>query len=115
MRTLEPLKVPSHTDPGAGGGLTSRREPESVHDFGSTALMLHILLSSRRDSWNTGPEGSETRIYANVERNVWKDDLKAHTIQVVDEPYQVLALQVCDSILILFPAKEVTDLLVKLG
>ena len=42
MRTFEPLKDPSYTHP--------RRDSESVHDFGSTSLTPHILLSSCSDS-----------------------------------------------------------------
>lgn len=42
IRTFEPSKIPSYTHP--------RRESESVHDFGSTSLTLHIFLSSCSDS-----------------------------------------------------------------
>ena len=46
-RTFEPLKVPSYTDP--------RSDSVSVQDFGSTCLTPHSFLSSRKDSWKTGP------------------------------------------------------------
>ena len=44
-----------------------------------------------------------------------KNGLRTHVIQVLDEPYQILALQTCNNVSILVPAKEVAELFVKLG
>lgn len=44
-----------------------------------------------------------------------KDDLETHAVQVLDEPYQILALQVWNNVLILVPAEEVAKLGGKFG
>jgi len=55
------------------------------------------------------------RTYTGFERGVGRNDLETHSIQVLDEPHQILALQVRNSGLIFAPAKEVVDLVVKPG
>ena len=52
--------------------------------------------------------------YIGVKRIAEKDGLETHPIQVLNEPHQILALQGSNSISILVPAEEVTELLVKL-
>jgi len=71
-RTLEPSRVPSHARPEVEGRLMSRREPESIHDFGSNSVTPHIFPSSCRDSWKARLAGLEisTRTCANSERMV---------------------------------------------
>jgi hypothetical protein len=63
--------------------------------------------------------GSEVlaRTYSNtgVERRVKKNGLETHAIQVPDEPRQIPASQAWNNVLMLVPAKEVVELLVKLG
>jgi len=94
----------------------SRRESESIYDLGSTSLAPHSFLSSCKHSWNATLAGSEIpmRPCTSVERRVKRDGLETHAIQVLDEPRQILALQVRKSVSILVPAKEVAELLVKL-
>ena len=115
-RTLEPLMVPSRTYPEAGGRPMSRRESESEQDFGSSCLTLHIFPSSYRDPWNARLAGSEipTRIYAGYECGVEKGRLETHTVQVLDEPPQILASEVRKSVSVLIPTKEVDELFVEL-
>ena len=40
--------------------------------------------------------------------------MEAHTVQIVDEPNQTLALQTCSSISVFVPAEEVGELVVKM-
>ena len=67
-----------------------------MHDFGSTPLIPHTSLNPRSDSWNAALAGPEipTRIYAGAERRVGRGSLETHTVQVLNEPRQILALQV---------------------
>ena len=94
----------------------SRREPERVHDFVNTPLTPHILLSSCSDSWNAVLAGSEisTRTYASVEHRMGKEGLEIYAIQVLNEPYQVLTLQVWKIVSIPISTKEIDELSVKL-
>jgi len=55
------------------------------------------------------------RTYAGAERGAGRNGLETHAIQVLDEPHQVLALQVRSSGSIFAPAKEVANLVVKPG
>ena len=73
-----------------------RESVESVHDFGNTPLALHIFLSSCNNSGNVVFAGLEipTRAYPGVERRVGRDGLETHAIKVLDQPCQILALQV---------------------
>jgi hypothetical protein len=86
IRTFEPPKVPSSTHP--------RRDSFSEIDFGSTALAPHISPSwcnnfrSRTLVWSE----ALARTYIGVEQNAEKDDLETHTIQILDEPRNILAL-----------------------
>ena len=116
MRTFEPLGIPSHTHPKADGRLVSRTESESIHDFGSTSLAPHIFLRLCSNSWNRSLLGSEIpqRAYASVERGARRSRLRTHTIQILNDPDQITALQSWNNVLILVSAKEVDELLVKL-
>lgn len=49
-----------------------------------------------------------------VERGMGRDGLETHTIQILDEPCQILALQVLSSTSKLATAKAAAELLVKL-
>ena len=113
-RTLEPPRDPSCTYPEAGGGPMSRA-PESVHDFGSTSLLPHIFLSSWSDSWKATLAELEipTRTYAGAERRMERYDLETHAIQVLNKPHQIPPLQSRNSISILVPVKEASEVLVK--
>ena len=115
-RTLEPSRVPSRTRLEVEGRLMSRRGHESIQDFGSNSLIAHIFPSSCKDSWNTGLAGSEipTRTCTCSERRVEKDGSVTHTIQVLDEPRRIFALQVRKTVSILVPTKEAAELVVKL-
>jgi len=115
-RTLELSRVPSHAHPEVEGRPTSRRESESIQDFGNNSLIPHIFPSSCRDSWNARLAGSKipTRTCAGSERRVERSDSETHGVQVLDEPRQILALQVRKNVSILVPAKEVAELVVKL-
>jgi len=95
----------------------ARRELESVYDFGRTSLTPQTFLSSCRNSWNVELAWFEidTRTYdgvgcAGLERN----GSEAHTIQVLDKPRQIFALQTRNGISIPFTAKEVAEVFVEL-
>ena len=92
------------------------REPESAYDFGRTSLIPQILFSSCRYSWNAGLGwfAIDTRTYDTVGGGSGRNGLEAHTIQVLDEPCQIFALQARNSTSIPFAAKEVAEILVKL-
>ena len=108
MRTFEPLKVPSYTHP--------RSESESVHVFGSTFLVPHILWSSSSGSRSGTLPGSERsqRTCDGDERGMGKNGAEAHIVQIVDEPSQIFASQTWDSISVFVPAEEVDELAVKM-
>ena len=93
-----------------------RESVESVHDFGNTPLTPHIFLSSCNNSWNVISTGLEmpTRTCPGVKRRVRKDGLETHTIKVLDQPRQILALQVWNDTSKLAPPKEAGELFVKL-
>ena len=116
MHTFEPSTVRPDTDPEVGKMLIPKRGSEKVHDFGNTPQTLHILLSSCSDTWNTMLVGSEvsTRIYTYFEHRTGKWDLVTHVIQVLNEPRQILIVQVLNSVLVLVPTKEVDELALKL-
>ena len=116
MRTLEPSRVPSHAHPELEGRFMSRRDSESIQDFGNNFLIPHIFPSSRRDSWNAGLAGSGilTRTCTGSEHRVNKDVSKTHAVQTLDEPRRILALQVRKNVSILVPANEVAELVLKL-
>ena len=86
MRTFEPLKDPSYTHP--------RRESEIEHDSGSTFLTPHILLSSSSGSRNWSLLGSEMleRTCASGECGTEGNGVRAHIVQIVDKPNQILVL-----------------------
>ena len=86
--TFEPLYVPLYAHP--------IRDSESVHDVGSTSLMPHTVLSSCKNSWKAGLLRSETpnRTYTNVNGSASKDESETHTIQILDEPRQILASKI---------------------
>ena len=94
----------------------SRSDSESIHDFGSTRLTPQIFPISCRSPWNMELAGLETlmRTYTGVELRVERDGSETHAIQVLDEPHQILALQVWNRSLILASTKEVAELLEKL-
>ena len=71
-RTFEPLNTPSYTHPRRGSG--------SMHDFGSTSLMPHILLSSWSGGWNKPPDlsGMPTRTYTGIEHGGERGCLEAY-------------------------------------
>ena len=96
-------------------GSVVTRFTRSVHDFGKASLTSHIFLSWSSDSWNAELAGSEipTRTYTGAERRAERDSLETHAIQVLDKPSQILPLQIWNSILVIVPAKEVAELLVK--
>ena len=73
-----------------------RESVESVHDFGNTPLTPHIFLSSCNNSRNEIFVGLEmpTRTYPGVKRRVGRDRLETHAIEILDQPCQILALQV---------------------
>ena len=48
-----------------------------------------------------------------AERGDEKDDLKTHTIEILDKPCQTLTLQIWENGLICTPSKEVVELLVE--
>ena len=96
--------------------MTSRGVSESAHDFGSTCLVAHTLPSSCKESWNTRLAYTEvpTRIYAGVEVRVQGDGLQTHTIKVLDEPHQILTLQIWNHVSVLIPAEDVDEVLAEL-
>ena len=108
IRTFEPLNVPSYTHP--------RSESESVHLLGRTFLTPHILLSSSSGSRNGKLLGSEIsrRTCASGERGTEKSGARAHVVQIVDEPSQILALQTWSSVLVFVPTEEVGELVVEI-
>ena len=108
MRTFEPLKVPSYTHP--------RSESDNSHVSGSTLLTPQILLSSSSGSRSGTLVRSERseRACASGERGTEKNEVKAHVVQVVDQPSQILALQTWSSIFVFVPAEEVDELVVEL-
>ena len=53
------------------------------------------------------------RAYIGVQRREERDGSETYAIQVLDEPCQIFVLQVCDGVSVLFFAKEVVELLVK--
>ena len=53
-------------------------------------------------------------IYAGVERKGESNRLETHTIEILDEPRQIVTLQTWNDVLILLPAEEVDKLWVKL-
>ena len=113
-RTLEPFRVPSHTHPEALELMFSSVS-ESVHDFGSSSFMLHILPISCKDSWKARSARSEmpTRTYIISESRMGGGGLDAHAVQILDEPCQIVTLQGWKNVLILVSAKEANELLVK--
>ena len=95
----------------------ARREFETVYVFGKISLMPHIFLSSSKYSWNAGLAwfGTDTRAYGDsVGSGFERNGLETHTIQVLDEPRQIFALQARNGTSIPFTAKEVAEVLVKL-
>ena len=87
-----------------------------MHDFGNTSLTQHILLSSRKDSSNTGPVRSvmPPRTYGDVEHGVEKGDAETYAIQVLNEQRQPLALYTRKNVSIYVPAEEVAEPFVEL-
>ena len=53
-------------------------------------------------------------IYAGVERKGENTRLETHTIEILDEPRQIVTLQTRNDVLILLPAEKVDKLWVKL-
>ena len=58
--------------------------------------------------------GNTNEDLPDVERRVGRGGLRTHTVQVLDEPCQIIALQVLSSTLKFAPTKAVAELLVKL-
>ena len=54
------------------------------------------------------------RTYNSVGRGLGRNGLEAHTIQVLDEPRQIFALQARNVISIPLAAKEIAEVLVEL-
>ena len=94
----------------------ARRELESVYDFGRTSLTPQMFLSSCRNSWNAELARFEidTRTYDGVGCGLERNGSDAHTIQVLDKPCQIFALQTRNGLSIPFTAKEVAEVFVEL-
>ena len=88
---------------------------ESVHDFGSSFFMLHILPSSCKHSWKARSAQSEipTRTYVTSESRMGGGGLEAHAVQILDEPCQIVTFQGWENVLIHVSTKEFNELLVK--
>jgi len=116
IRTFEPSKVPSCTDPETDGSPTARRELESVCDFGRISLIPQIFFSSCKYSWNAELAwfDIDVRTCNDVGRALGRNGLDAHAIQVLDKPCQIFPLQTRNCTSIPFAAKEVAEVFVKL-
>ena len=109
MCTFKPLKVPSYIYP--------RSKSESVHMSRSTFLTPHTLLSSYSSS-QSGTLlglGMSQRTCAGGEHGKERNGVEAHIVQTVDEPSQILILQIWNSILVFVLVEVVGDLVVEIG
>jgi hypothetical protein len=93
-----------------------RTSDESVYDVGSIPSVPHMLLSSRRHFRDAPLEGSRpSRAYASISEEQGRAITTTYLVQIINEPYQVVALKVCHPLLILLSVKYITELVVKVG
>jgi len=87
-----------------------------VYDVGSIILLPHMLLSSLRHFREARLEGSrQSKAYADLRQTVWNGDTATYLIQILNQPPQIIDLEVPHTLHIVLPVEYVAEPVLKIG
>ena len=113
-RTRKSLKVPSCVSANApaaiGRSLTFKTVSESTYDGGRTLWAPQIRRSSNKQQQKAGLVGSRSlRAYSGVQKRASERNPQTNTIQILNERPQLITWWTLNSILEVFPEKDVGE------